>query len=214
MKIKTNIKILALLTLVIPICASVAFAQKKQAASGQNIWQEVKLDKWGLKFSIPKDLKAIPPEEDEPNQTDEDFTETMGFKRSIPKASSLEMSVYLRNVKGEKIKTERNGEPVELTADEMLLLNFIGDSAEVKRADSSALEATLNEIDGLKGSLVIMNADFNAGKSIKSTNDIRVIWGTYRLFKGNVQQLMFSIEGKRTQLETMKKIINSLKFNL
>lgn len=213
MKIKKYIKSLALLILVFLVCVSIASAQKLQTTTKQGVWQDVKLDKWELKFSIPRDLKAIPPEEDEPSQTDEDFTEMIGFKRSIPKASSLEMSVYLRNVRGEKIKTERNGKPVELTADEMLLLDFIGDSAEVKKADSPALEATLYEIDGLKGSLVIMNADFNAGKSIKPTNDIRVIWGTYRLSKGNVQQIMFSIEGKRTQLETMKKIINSLKFN-
>ena len=215
MKIKTNIKLLILLTLVLSICASVISAQKKQTAIKQNIWQEVKLDRWELKFSIPKDLKAIPrTADDEPNPSDEDFSESRTFKRSMPKASSLEMSIYLRNVKGEKVKTERNGKPIELTPDELLLLDFIADSEGVKRADSPVLEADFHEIDGVNGSLVVMNAAFNAGKSIKPTNDIRVIWGTYQLFKGNVRQMMFSIEGKRTQLETMKKIINSLKFTL
>lgn len=214
MKIKTNIKLLILLTLVLSICASAVSAQKKPTATNQNIWQEVKLDEWGVKISIPKDLKAIPQMEDEkPNFSEDDYSESRTFKRSIPKASRLEMSVWLRNMKGEKAKTERNGKPIELSVEELLLLDFIGDSSAVKRADSPALEADYHEIDEVTGVLSVSNASFDAGKSVKPTNDIRVIWGTYRLFKGNVQQMMFSIEGKRTQLDTMMKIINSLKFS-
>ena len=214
MTIKTNIKSLILLTLVLSICASVVSAQKKPTATNQNIWQEVKLDGWEVKFSIPKDLKAIPQTADEkPNFSDDDFSESRAFKRSIPKAQRLEISVYLRNMKDETVKTENKGKEYNLTPADMLLLDFIGDSSAVKRADSSALEANYHEIDGVNGSLSVMNVSSNAGKSIKPTNDIRVIWGTYRLFKGNVQQMTFSIEGKRTQLETMMKIINSLKFS-
>lgn len=215
MIIKTNIKLLVLLTLVLSICASAVSAQKKPTTTKQNIWQEVKLDVWELKFSIPKDLKVIPQMEDEkPNFSEDDYNESRVFKRSIPKASQLEMYVYLRNFKGEKAKTERDGKPIELTPEELILLDFIADRRDVESADSPVLEAIPHDIDGVTGSLVVMNVSFAAGKSVKPTNDIRVIWGTYRLFKGNVQQINFTIEGKRTQLETMKKIIDSLRFSL
>lgn len=100
-----------------------------------------------------------------------------------------------------------------MTPADLLLLDFIGEISLVKQANSPALEANYYEIDGVNGILEVMNVSFDAGKSVKPTNDIRVIWGTYRLFKGNVQQINFTIEGKRTQLETMKKIIDSLKFS-
>jgi hypothetical protein len=116
-------------------------------------------------------------------------------------------------MKGETVKTENKGKEYNLTPEDLLLLDFIGDSNAVKRADNTALEANYHEIDGVNGSLLVMNVASTAGKTVKPTNDIRVIWGTYRLFKGNVQKMMFSIEGKRTQLETMMKIINSLKFS-
>ena len=214
MTIKINIKSLMLLMLVLSMGAYVVSAQKKQMATNQNIWQEVKLERWGFKFSVPKDLKAIPQtEDDKPDFSAEDYSESRNFKRTIPKASSLKMSIDLRNIKGEKVKTEYSGKEVELSPADLLLLDFIGDSNAVKQADSPALEANYHEIDGVNGSLVVMNVSFDAGKSMKPTNNIRVIWGTYRLFKGNVQKIMFSIEGKRTQLETMMKIINSLKFS-
>lgn len=214
MIIKTNIKLLVLLTLVLSICASAVSAQKKPTTTKQNIWQEVKLDVWELKFSIPKDLKAIPQMEDEkPNFSEDDYNESKVFKRSIPKASRLEMYVYLRNFKGETVKTENKGKDYNMTPADLLLLDFIGEISLVKQANSPALEANYYEIDGVNGILEVMNVSFDAGKSVKPTNDIRVIWGTYRLFKGNVQQINFTIEGKRTQLETMKKIIDSLKFS-
>jgi hypothetical protein len=167
-----------------------------------------------LKFSIPKDLKAIPQMEDEkPNFSEDDYNESKVFKRSIPKASRLEMYVYLRNFKGETVKTENKGKDYNMTPADLLLLDFIGEISLVKQANSPALEANYYESDGVNGILEVMNVSFDAGKSVKPTNDIRVIWGTYRLFKGNVQQINFTIEGKRTQLETMKKIIDSLKFS-
>ena len=214
MRIETNSKLLILLTLVVSICASVVSAQKKPTAVGPTIWQEIKFERWELKFSVPNDLKAIPQGELDKLTSEENYIEMMTLKRLTPKALKLEMSVFLRNVFDAKVKTERNGNPVEMTAEELLVEGFIMDSMNVKRADSPLLEAKYLEIDGVKGTLVIANTDFKAGKSIKPTNDIEVIWGTFRLSKGNVQHLMFSVTGKRTQIETMKKIINSLKFSL
>lgn len=214
MKIKIDIKSLVLVILVLSVCASVISAQKQQKPVKQGVWQDVKLERWGLKFSIPTDLKeTTSKEENEPISTDGNFTESRTFERSTPKASRLQLSVYLRNAKGEKIKTENNGKEVELSPEQLLTLDYIGDSGDAKRADSPTVEADYQEIDGVNGIFVVRNVSWDAGKTVKSTNDIRVIWGTYRLFRGNVQQIMFSVEGKRTQLETMKKIINSLKFN-
>lgn len=214
MKVKIGIKSLVLLILVLSICASAVSAQKKQPATNQNVWQDIKFEKWGLNFSIPKDLKEIPQtEDDKPNLSDEDYSESRTFKRSKTKASRLELSIDLRNTKGEKVKTEYSGKEVELSPEDLLLLTFIGDSRNVEDADSPALEAKYHEIDGVNGVLAIINASFDAGKSVKPTNDIMVIWGTYRLFKGNVQHITFSVRGKRTQLETMKKIIDSFKLS-
>jgi hypothetical protein len=198
---------------VVSICASGVSAQQKTAATGQNTWQEVKLDTWGVNFSIPKNLKAVPQTEDEkPDFSEKDFSESRNFKRSVPKTQSLKMSVDLRNFDGETVKTESNGKEYILTPADLLRLDASADSRAAEEADSSILEANDHEIDGVNGSLVVMNATRAAGKSVKPTNDIVVIWGSYRLFKGNVQKVMVTIEGKRTQLETMKKIIDSLKF--
>ena len=99
----------------------VVSAQKKQTATNQTIWQEVKLDKWELKFSIPKDLKEIPrTEEETSNPSDENFSESRSFKRSTPKASRLEMLIYLRNAKGETVKTENKGKEYNLTPADLL----------------------------------------------------------------------------------------------
>jgi hypothetical protein len=159
-------------------------------------------------------LKAIPQTEgDEPDFSDEDFSESRTFKRSIPKAQRLELLIYLQNRKGEKVKTEFGGKEVELSAEELLRGDFNAGIISIEQEDSPVLENNYHEIDGVNGILMVTNVSFDAGKSIKPTNDIRVIWGTFRLFKGNVQQITFSIEGKRTQLESMMKIINSLKFS-
>lgn len=195
----------------------VNFVTKSIAHTEEDIavWQEVKLDKWNVKFSIPRDLKAVPKTEDEkPDFSEDDYSETITFERSKPKAARLETSISLRNIKGEKVKTRRNGNPIELTPDELLLIDFNVNSMQANDAESRVLEAKYHEIDGVKGILVVFNSSVDAGKSINPTNDVYVVWGTYRLFKGNVERRDFTIKGKRTQLETMMKIINSLKFSL
>lgn len=179
------------------------------------LWQEVKLDKWNVKFSIPRDLIAIPKTEDEkPDFSEDDYSESFAFERSKPKAARLETSISLRNIKGEKVKTERSGKPIELTPEELLLIDFNVNSIELNNTESPILETKYHEIDGVKGILVVFNASFDAGKSINPSNDIFVVWATYRLFKGNVERRYFTIRGKRTKLETMMRIINSLKFSL
>lgn len=210
-----KIIVLLLLVSVVALGTSVVSAQTKPVVAGQNVWQEVKLDTWGLNFSVPKNLKAVPQTEDEkPDFSEKDFSESRNFKRSVPKAQSLKMSVDLRNFNGETVKTESNGKEYILTPADLLRLDASADSRAAEEADSPIVEANDHEIDGVNGSLVVMNASRTARKTVKPTNDIVVIWGTYRLFKGNVQKVMVTIEGKRTQLETMKKIIDSLKFNL
>ncbi len=211
-----SIKSLVLLALVLSVCTSVVSAQKKQTTAKQNIWQEVKWERWELKFSIPTDLKETTQiEEDKPIPADGNFGEMRTFERiSGPNAPRFELLIDLTSWKGEKIKTEYNGGEVEQSPEQMLTLDYIGDSGDVKRADSPTLEANYLEIDGLTGVFVIRNMTSGAGKTVKPNNKILVIWGTYRVFKGNVQRIAVSIEGQRKQLATMKKIINSLKFNL
>jgi hypothetical protein len=211
-----SIKSLVLLALVLSVYASVVSAQKKQTTAIQTIWQEVKWERWELKFSIPTDLKETTQiEEDKPMPADGNFGETRTFERlSVPNAPRFELSVDLTNWKGEKIKTENNSGEVELSPEQMLKLDYIGDSGDVKRADSPTLEANYLEIDGLTGVFVVRNMSSGAGKTVKPNNKILVIWGTYRVFKGNVQRIAVSIEGQRKQLGTMKEIINSLKFTL
>ncbi len=97
------------------------------------------------------------------------------------------MSIYLRNSKGETLKTENKGKELNLTPEELLFLDFMGDSESVERTDSPVLETNYHTIDGVTGLLVVRNASLSAGKTVRPTNDITVIWGTYRLFKGNVQ---------------------------
>lgn len=216
MRIKIGIKSLVLLTLVLSICASPVAAQKKQPPAKQSIWQEVKWERWELKFSIPTDFKETTEiEVDKPIPADENFGETRTFERlGGSTAPRLDMSVDLTNWKGEKIKTEYNGKEVELSPEQLLNLDYIGDIGNVKRADSPTLEASYLEIDGLTGLFVIRNMASGAGKTVKPNKKILVIWGTYRVFKGNVQRIAVSIEGQGKQLATMKAIINSLKFNL
>lgn len=202
-----------MLILVLSMCASMVSAQKKQTTAKQNIWQEVKWERWEFKFSIPKDLKeTTEKQEDEPIPEDGNFGESRTFARS--NASRLEMSVDLTNWKGEKVKTEYNGKEVELSPEQLLELDYIGDSNDVKRPDSPTLEANYLEIDELAGVFVIRNITSGARKTVKPNNKILVIWGTYRVFKGNVQRIIISLEGQRMQLATMKQMINSLKFNL
>jgi hypothetical protein len=216
MRIKIGIKSLVLLTLVLSVCTSFVAAQKKQTPAKQSIWQEVKWERWELKFSIPTDLKETTEiEEDKLIPADENFGETRTFERTGgSNAPRFEMSIDLTNWKGEKIKTEYNSGEVELSPEQMLKLDYIGDSGDVKRADSPTLEASYLEIDGLTGVFVIRNMVSGAGKIVKPNKKIVVVWGTYRVFKGNVQRIAVSIEGQGKQLGTMKTIINSLKFNL
>jgi hypothetical protein len=216
MKIKISIKSLMLMIVVLSTGASLVSAQKmKQTTAKQDIWQEVKWERWALKFSLPTDLKeTTEKEEDRPIPADGNFGETRTFGRlNGPAASRLELLADLTNWKGEKIKTENQSGEVELSPAQALELDLIGDSRDMKRADSPTLEANYLEIDGLNGVFVIRNTTSGAGKTVKPNNKILVVWGTYRVFKGNVQRIMVSLEGQRTQLATMKKIISSLKFN-
>lgn len=194
----------------------VNFVTKSIAHTEEDIavWKEAKLDKWNVKFSIPRDLKTIPkPDDEKPDFTEDDYSESFTFERLKPKAARLEVFVNLRNIKGERVKTERDGKPIELTPEELVVIDFNVNSRDANDAESNILEAKYHEIDGVKGVLLVANSAVDAGKSIDPKNKIRVFWGTYRISKGNVQQMIFSIEGKRTHLETMMKIINSLKFN-
>lgn len=211
MKTQISVKSLILLILVLPICTSMVFAQKKQTKAKQDILQEVKWEKWEMKFSIPRDLKETTEKpEDEPIPNDENFGESRTFARS--KASRLVLSIDVTNWKGEKVKTEYESGEVELSPEQLLALDHIGDTTAMKRADSTMLEADYLEIDGITGIFAIMNKSSRLGKTIKPTNEIIMVWGTYRIFKGNVQRITVSLEGQRKQLETMKKIINSLNF--
>lgn len=213
MKIGISVKSLNILGLVLLLTAVAVSAQRKPAASTQGVWRVYEMERWGFSFSAPKDIKEIPSTEDsDSNSSDGNFSESRTYRRSVPKAQRIEISIYLRNSKGEKIKTERDGKPIELTPLELMLLDFAGDTSALKNPDSPVVEAKFYDIGEETGSLVVMNNSPAAGKSVKPTNDIRVIWGIYRLFKGNVQQIMFSLEGKRAQLATMMKIIDSMKF--
>lgn len=214
MKIKIDIKSLMLLVFVFLIGVSAVPAQKKQTAAKLPVWEEVKMEKWGLKFSIPKDLKEILQPEEEPTIAGGDFTESRDFKRLTPAASRLDLLIMLRNFPGETVKTENQGKEYNMTPKDMLLLEYIGDSRDLESPESPTIEANYHTIDGVEGVFALRNLTPGAKKTLKATNKILVVWGTYRLFKGNVQQITFGLEGKRTQLETMKKIINSIKFNL
>lgn len=193
-----------------------AIGQRKQAPASSKPWQEVKLERWGVSFSLPADFKdaTIVDEEEEPSSDDGSYNESRTYKRATKvKTQQIELSISLRNWKGETVKTVYSGKEVELTPEKLLALDYIGDSNNVQRADSPALESDYEEISGVLGITFLANQRPEAGKSIKSSNEILTGWGTYRLYKGNVQQITFSMTGRRTNLETMKKIINSMKID-
>ena len=218
MNIRFNLQSLILVLAVLLICPCFVFAQNGKQSAGKSSPQEIKWEKWGLEFSVPADMKETSETpEDNPNSPDENvgggtktFERPLNSRLKIPR---LELSVNITSRKGEKIKTEYESGQVELTPEQVLETEFIGDTGEVERADSPQTEAKYLEIAGQKGIFVVRNASFEAGKTIKPENQIIVIWGTYRVFKGNVQQVMVSLEGKRKELETMKKVINSFKFH-
>lgn len=216
LKTRINWKSLVLLTLVLSVCASFVSAQKKQTLAKQSIWQEVKWERWKLKFSIPADLSETTEMDlDKPIPADENFGEMRTFERfGGTNAPRFEMSIDLTNWKGEKIKTEYNSGEVELSPEQLLKLDYIGDIGNLSRADGPVLEVSYLEIDGLTGVFVIGNMDSGAGKIVKPNKKIIVVWGTYRVFKGNVQKIAISIKGQGNQLGTMKATIKSLKFNL
>jgi len=207
---------LIVLTLAFAVFAPHAFGQKKQAPAKAKPWQEVKLERWGVSFSIPSDFKdaTIVDEEEEPDTDDGNYTESRTYKRATKaKTQQIELSISLRNSKGETIKTEYSGKEVTMTAEQLLALDYIGDTNTVKRADSTGLEAEYLEISGVVGVMSVANMTPAAGKSVKPSNETLGAWGTWRLFRGNIQQILFSVTGRRTNLETMKKIINSLKID-
>lgn len=213
MKLATNIRLLLLLTLTLSIGVYVVPAQKTKPAVKQDVWQDIELDLWKVKLSVPKDLKAIPNAgAEEPDPTADDYSETLMFQRTKPVASRLRLEVYVRNLKGETINTENEGKEYNLTPDQMLALDFIGDTDLLNRPDSMVIEARYDKIDDVNGIFVVSNDSPGAGKSVKPNNNIMVLWGTYRLVGGYVQRIMVTIMGKRTQLATMRKIIESMKF--
>lgn len=213
MKTLANIRVSLLLIVTFVICVVVVPGQQTKPAAKPNAWQEVLLDLWQVKFSIPKDLKAIPQDdEDKPDSTTDDYSETLTYSRTKPLASQLKLEIYLRNVKGETIKTENQGKEYNLTPEQLLTLDFIGDSELLSRPDSTVIEARYDEVDQVNGIYVVSNERPNARKTVKPTNDILVFWGTYRLSKGHVQRIMVTLKGKRTQLATMRKIIDSMMF--
>ena len=218
MNIKFNLQSLILILLVLSICPCFVFAQNGKKVAGKIIPQEIKWEKWGLAFSVPPDMKETSePPTDNPNSSDENisggektFERSLNSKLKIPR---LDLSVSVTTRKGEKMKTEFESGEVELSPEQMLELDFIGDTNGVERADSTQIEAKYLEIDGQKGIFSIRNMSLEAGKTIKPENKILVVWGTYRIFKGNIQQVMVGLEGKRKDLEVMKKVINSFKFH-
>lgn len=218
MNIKFNFQSLILTLLVLSICPCFVFAQNGKKVAGKIIPQEIKWEKWGLEFSVPPDMKETsePPTEN-PDSSDENigggektFERSLNSKLKIPR---LELSVNITSWKGEKMKTENESGKVELSPEQMLEIDSIGDTGEVERADSPQIEAKYLAIDGQKGIFVIRNFSLEAGKTIKPENKIIVIWGTYRVFKGNIQQVRVSFEGKRKDLEVMKNVIKSFKFH-
>lgn len=213
MRLATNIKLLLLLTLMLAIGVVTVPAQKTKPAAKQELWQDVDSDLWKVKFSLPKDLKAIANTDgEEPDPATDDYSETLIFQRTKPLASKLRLEVYLRNVKGETINTENDGKEYNLTPEQMLALDFVGDSELLARPDSMVIEARYDKIDDVNGIFVVSNESPGARKTVKPTNNIMVLWGTYRLVGGYVQRIMVTVTGKRTQLATMRQIIDSMKF--
>lgn len=218
MNIKFKLQSLILVLLVLLVCPCFVFAQNGKKVAGKSIPQEIKWEKWGLEFSVPSDMKeSIKPPEDNTNSADEYVSGgAKRFERPLNsklKITYLDLSVNVTSWKGEKVKTEFESGKVELSPEQMLQLDFIGDTSGVEKADSPQIEAKYLEIDGQKGIFSVRNLSLEAGKTIKPENTILVVWGTYRVFKGNVQQVIVGFEGKRKDLEVMKKVINSFKFH-
>jgi hypothetical protein len=191
--------------------------KKKSAKSEISNWQEIKWERWELKFLIPPDFMEtteMPEEQTVPE--DGIFNESKTFKRSIQEKSNvspLELEIEVSNQKGEKFKTEFESGKTELSQEDLLKFDFIVNTEDVKNADTPTLETKYLEIDGQNGLLVTMNASFDAGKTVKPENEIVLVWLTYRVFKGNIQRITMTVQGKRKELDVMKKIINTVKFH-
>jgi hypothetical protein len=67
------------------------------------------------------------------------------------------------------------------------------------------------EIGRLRGVLTQLN--FGTKHTVPVAEDaVFLDWSAYRVYKGNVQRLTLMIEGKRAELDTMKRILLSFTF--
>ena len=200
--------------------APFGFAQQKRRAktttTRANIWQDVKWEKWGVAYSLPRDLKLTgETPQSNPTRPDGYFGDTREYERSRggqANASRLALTVDVTNWKGEKIKTDYRGGEIELTPEQLVRLDYIGDTRLRDDPQSPVREASYLEIDGVTGIFVLANAAYDAGKGVNPNNDVRLIWQTHRLYNRNVQRISLVLEGKQKELDAMKKIVASLKF--
>ena len=78
-----------------------------------------------------------------------------------------------------------------------------------KQKDSENLQYL--EIGGLRGVLLQLSWSIkNAGPMPQDT--LELDWNMYRVYKGNVQRLTLMMEGKREDLDTMKRVLTSFEF--
>ncbi|MGI8786479.1 MAG: hypothetical protein ACR2HG_01790 [Pyrinomonadaceae bacterium] len=183
----------------------------------QNDWQKISWEKWGLAFSIPPEFKQTSerPKGDS-TKPDEYFGESRNYERQNDgkaTAPRLEFSIDITNWKGEKVRDEYQGKMEELTPAQLFEIDYNATKRQMESGKFPIEELSNVEIGGVKGAYILAADNLSDMKGKNPTSRIRLIWQTYRLYKGNVQRILLFVDGQREELETVKKIINSFEFS-
>jgi hypothetical protein len=202
--------------------ASFAGAQSKKSAPAKPavpktaVWQSVNWEIWGVAFSLPPQLKlGSETPENNPSRPDGYFGATRIYEKNPPRGAAsakLELMISITNWKGEKFKIDEENRKLELTPEQMFEIDHSADQRNMQREDSPIEEVEYFEAGGLKGTYVLANEKFAKTTDKTPASRIQVLWQTFRIYRGNVQRISLAFTGQRKELETMKKVIKSLKF--
>lgn len=210
-----------ILALSLSAAAALATAQPKKSAPVKSaapkpaVWQSVDWEIWGVAFSLPPQLKfASETPENNESRPDGYFGATRIYEKNPPVAAvaNLELMISITNWKGEKFKIDEENRKLELTPEQMLEIDHSADQRNMLQADSPIEAVEYFEAGGLKGTYVLANEKFGKAKVKSPATRIRVLWQTFRIYQGNIQRISLALSGQRKELETMKKVIQSLKF--
>jgi hypothetical protein len=211
-----------ILTLTLSAAAASANAQPKKSAPAkrmipkQTAWQQINWEIWGVAFSLPPQLKFVDETpENNPTRPDGYFGATRNYEKNPPPGATnakLELMISITNWKGEKFKIEEENRKLELTPEQMFEIDHSADQRNVQQADSPIEAVEYFEAGGLKGTYLLANAKYEKATDKSPATRVRVLWQTFRIYQGNIQRVSLAFTGQRKELETMKKVIKSLKF--